>query len=220
MREPLPARAAADPGDPILCLVVDAASSRGARTREVGEACGAGVDWLQLRDRELAGAAWLDWAESLAQSARAHAPGIRIIANRRLDMALAMGADGVHLGFDAASPGDARTLMGPNARVGASTHAPSEIACLAPDEIDYVHLAPIYAPLSKPASRPELGLALLARACEGPIPVIAQGGLGPERCSAVIRAGAAGVAVTGGILSARNPADAAAGLRAALDGGR
>ena len=202
---------------PILCLVVDRGSSRHPLTEAVAEACAGGVDWLQLREREFEGAAWLRWAEELAAAARSSAPGIRILVNRRLDVALAMGADGVHLGFDAMPVAAARALLGPESLIGVSTHTPAEVRGLASSGVDYVHLAPIHPPKSKPASRPPLGAEKLAEACLAGVPVIAQGGLEPKHCAEAIRAGAAGVAVTGAILAAQNPRKAAEALRESLD---
>jgi thiamine-phosphate pyrophosphorylase len=201
----------------ILCLVVDRGSSRHPLSEAVAEACAGGVDWLQLREREFEGGAWLRWAEELGAAARSSAPGIRILVNRRLDVALAMGADGVHLGFDAMPVAAARALLGPESLIGVSTHTPAEVHSLASGGVDYVHLAPIHPPKSKPASRPPLGSEKLAEACLAGVPVIAQGGLEPKHCAGAIRAGAAGVAVTGAILAAQDPRKAAEELRASLD---
>lgn len=217
MAEDSPAATPWNPPRPILCLVVDRAASRRPLTETVAEACAGGVDWLQLRDRELEGAEWLQWGEELAAAARRSAPEIRILVNRRVDVALAMGADGVHLGFDAMPVADARPLLGQAALIGASTHDVAEVRALSNSPIDYVHLAPIYPPYSKPASRPPLGIEALAEACRQGIPVIAQGGIDPQRCSAILRAGAAGVAITGTLLGAENPQKTAEALRAALD---
>ena len=207
-----------NPHRPILCLVVDRGSCRGPLTDAVSEACAGGVDWLQLRERELEGGAWLEWAEVLSAAARSSAPGVRIIVNRRLDVALAMGADGVHLGFDAVAPAEARALLAEHALVGVSTHDPAEVKALEVGAADYVHLAPIYDPFSKPANRPALGLEALGQAARHGLPVLAQGGIDSERSRAAMAAGAAGVAVTGEILLADEPGAAAAALRAALDG--
>ncbi len=203
---------------PVLCLVVDRAAARGSLDRVVASACAAGVDWVQLRERELEGKAWLAWAETLAGAARRGAPAVRIVVNRRLDMALAIGADGIHLGFDAVDPTEARALLAKHTLVGVSTHDPAEVEALEAGAVDYVHLAPIYDPRSKPANRPALGLEALTRASRHGLPVLAQGGIDPERGRAAIAAGAVGVAVTGEILLADEPAAAAAALRAALDG--
>ena len=75
-------------------------------------ACANGVDWVQVRERELAGDRLLEWARGLAKAAQEGATRanrqVRVLINRRLDIALALGADGVHLGFDAVSPRSAR----------------------------------------------------------------------------------------------------------------
>jgi len=183
-----------------------------------------GVDWIQIRERELEGDQLLRWSTSLAAAAvrgqRAGGREVAIFVNRRIDVALAMIANGVHLGFDALAPQDARALFdiaGRSATIGVSTHHPDEVAAAARDGADYAHLAPIFAPRSKPSNRPPLGTRAIeeARACG--LPVLAQGGIDVSRCREVIAAGAAGVAVTGAILMTTDPETAAAKLRRALD---
>ena len=179
-----------------------------------------GVDWLQVRDRELEGAALLDLtdavrAAAMRGAARRGAP-VRILVNRRADVALAAGADGVHLGFDGVAPEDARGLLGPDALIGISAHAADEIdaGCGA----SYAHLAPIESPLSKAAERPALGMTALAQASARGLPVLAQGGIDVGNARAAIEAGAAGIAVTGSILLAEDPGRRARALREVLDG--
>jgi len=187
----------------------------------------AGADWVQVRERALEGAALFDHAAELAAAARRGAaarPGpergepVRLIVNRRLDVALALGADGVHLGFDAVAPADARRLLGPARLLGVSAHAPEAVASAAREGADYAFLAPVFAPRSKPATRPTLGAAALAAACGAGIPVLAQGGVDAERVAALLAAGAAGVALTGEWLLADDPGAACARVRCALDG--
>jgi len=174
-----------------------------------------------VRARELGGAALLGHVEALLaaarRGARARGGAVRVVVNRRVDVCLAAGAEGVHLGFDAVPPPVARRLLGPAAWIGVSAHAPGELPGLAGGEATYAHLAPIFAPLSKPQERPLLGLDALREACAGPLPVLAQGGVRAESAGACLAAGAAGVAVTGEILLARDPAAATRALRAALD---
>jgi len=181
----------------------------------------AGVDLVQVRERELGGAALLGHVDELLaaarRGARARSGAVRVVVNRRVDVCLAAGAEGVHLGFDAVPPLVARRLLGPAAWIGVSTHAPAELPGLAGGEATYAHLAPVFAPLSKPQERPPLGLDALREACAGPLPVLAQGGVTAERAGACLRAGASGVAVTGEILLAPDPAAATRALRAALD---
>ena len=197
--------------------MIDQGTPPDATPARVAAAVRGGVDWIQIRERTLEGGALLALVEAVAAAARDAARGrpLRVLVNRRLDVALAAGVDGIHLGHDAMPPGVARRLLPPPAFVGLSTHAASE--ALAAREVDYVQLAPIFAPLSKPAERPALGLAALATAAAGPLPVLAQGGIDAHGAAAARAAGAAGVAVTGAIWLASDPFAAAARLREALD---
>jgi thiamine-phosphate diphosphorylase len=201
--------------------VTDRAAARGSLAAAVEAAVRGGVDQVQLRERELEGAALLAHAREIAEAARAgaraRAGGVRFLVNRRADVALAIAADGVHLGFDAMPPERARALLGPGAWIGISCHAPAEVTRA--QGASYAQLAPIFAPLSKRASRPPLGPAALAAAASAGLPVLAQGGIEAGNAAAAIAAGAAGVAVTGAILLAADPEAAAAALRRALDSG-
>lgn len=209
-----------DPRRPILCLVIDREATRGPLLDAVDASVRAGVDWIQIRDRELDGLRLLAHVRDVTNAARRAAKEsgreVSILINRRVDLALVTGADGVHLGGDAMAPEDARGILGPQARIGASLHSAREVAAV-PHGVDYVHLAPIFTPLSKRSQRPALGLAELERACTQPVPVLAQGGIAADTCAKAIGAGAAGVAVTGAVLMAADPGAAAASLRAALD---
>ncbi|MCG8591609.1 MAG: thiamine phosphate synthase, partial [Proteobacteria bacterium] len=185
----------------------------------VAAAVAGGVDWVQVRERAPPGCEWLDFARAIAEAARAAAPGrVRVLVNRRLDVAQAVAADGAHLGFDAVGVADARCLLGADATIGVSCHSAEEAREAAAAGASYVHLAPIFEPLSKAASRAPLGLEGLAAAARCGVPVLAQGGLTAERAGASLRAGAAGIAVTGAILGTPDPGARAAELRRALDG--
>jgi thiamine-phosphate pyrophosphorylase len=199
---------------PILCLVTDRAASRRPLAEAVEMAVASGVDWIQVRDRELEDGALLDHVDRIRQAAGQRA---RVLVNRRVDLALAAGADGVHLGFDGMPAETARQLLGADALIGIATHQPGELEGAAGTPLSYLHLAPIFPPLSKPQSRTPLGLVALQEAARYGIPVLAQGGIEVENARSCIEAGAAGVAVTGSILSCADPAAAAAALRKALD---
>jgi thiamine-phosphate pyrophosphorylase len=172
-----------------------------------------------VRERSLEGAGLLAFASDVASAARRAAQDsgreVRVLVNKRADVALAISADGVHLGFDSINVEAARRILGPDALVGVSTHSAAEVENAL--DVSYVHLAPIFAPISKATSRPPLGLATLASAARQNVAVIAQGGVTAQNADAVCVAGAAGVAVTGAILLAPDPAVAAAALRRALD---
>jgi thiamine-phosphate diphosphorylase len=218
--------------------VTDRATCAGDLAAAVEACVAAGVDLVQVRERTLGGAALLEHVDAILAAARrgARARGGRVlvVVNRRLDVGLAAGADGAHLGFDALPADAARALLGPDACLGVSAHAPEVVLALrargdldagaqpagAPTSaralVDYAHLAPIFPPRSKPATRPPLGLDALARACTGAVAVLAQGGVTAENAAACMRAGAAGVAVTGELLLAPDAAAAARRLREEL----
>ncbi len=200
----------------MLCLVLDVAAA--SDTGRLEALFAAGVDWMQLRDRHAEARDLLDATDrALAAQETAHA-GTRVLVNRRCDVALAAGAHGAHLGFDALAPEAARRLLGAPALLGASLHEPGERSDAELQALDYVHLAPIHTPISKPASRPPLGTDALARMTARGVPVLAQGGVSAERAAACVAAGARGVAVTGEVLRSPDPAEAAGRLRSALDG--
>ena len=204
-------------GHPILCLVVDRTFSNLPLEVAVAEAADAGVDWIQLRERELVGQEWLEWALKITESARQIRPEIEIIVNRRLDVALAVQASGIHLGFDSVSPSIARHVLGSQGRIGVSIHSSDEARQRGHDGADYFHLAPVFDPLSKKPERPALGLKPLQDACATGIPILAQGGITAENTGEVIGAGASGIAVTGNILASETPGKVTSRLRQALD---
>lgn len=210
---------------PVLCAVLDAAAFGAKPTNAALALFRAGVDWIQLRDRSLEThalqelACALVEARDLAMDRTKNA--CRMIVNKRIDIALSTGADGVHLGFDALDPATAAGLLPETSLIGVSLHSVLEVDRLA--EITqstpclYAHLAPIWDPRSKPASRPALGLDRLADACGSGPRILAQGGLDPARAEKAIQAGAAGIAVTGLLTGSADPIAAVRQLRDALD---
>lgn len=208
---------------PILCAVLDGAAF-GSDAREWTLALfEAGVDWIQLRDRSLDANALLGFARMLV-GARDHSEPIRgerrVIINRRIDVALTAGADGVHLGFDALRPTEAAKLLRTTALIGGSFHSIDEIRSIRScrtSTLGYAHLAPIWDPLSKPASRPALGLEALREASAEGLLILAQGGIDPGRAAQAVRAGAGGVAVTGILGRSKDPIAAVRQIREALD---
>lgn len=209
------------PSRPVLCLVTDRSLCE-RLPAAVEAAVAGGVDWVQVREKDLDGGELLRLVEAVAaaaaRGAAARGSGAScVLVNRRIDVALAAEAGGVHLGFDAVGPAEARHLLGDGGRVGVSCHDPDEVEGAARAGADYTHLAPIFAPRSKPATRPDLGAGALGRAAAHGIPVLAQGGVDAGNAGELVAAGAAGVAVTGSILLADEPGTAAAALRRALD---
>ncbi|MEO1913897.1 MAG: thiamine phosphate synthase [Myxococcales bacterium] len=204
---------------PVLCLVIDRSCSVRPVLEAIEAAVAAGVDWLQIRERGCESGELLSFAQDVHAAAERGANGrnVRVLVNRRVDIALATQAAGVHLGFDAMSPTDARTMLGGEAWIGTSAHSTKDVEAAAQAGVDYVHLAPILRPLSKAATRPALGYAVLAEAARLGVKVLAQGGLEAQHCGDALAAGATGIAVTGSILMSPDPGKAAAMLRSALD---
>jgi thiamine-phosphate pyrophosphorylase len=210
----------------ILCAVVDANALGAEPCSRARSFFDSGVDWIQLRDRSIDDHVLWRITRALvdARDAENQNPdsigGKRVIVNKRVDLVHAAGADGAHLGFDALPRERSRAFLGGDALLGVSLHSVEEVVNAATGAIDYCHLAPIWDPLSKPATRPALGLDTLAQACRSGLPVLAQGGIDPDHARAAIRVGAAGIAVTGTLQSTRNPSDAIRKLRESLDEGQ
>jgi thiamine-phosphate pyrophosphorylase len=143
--------------------------------------------------------------------------GVPFILNDRPDLALEVGADGVHVGQDDAPPALARRLLGPDALVGLSTHAPAELAAAASEPVDYLSVGPV-APTATHPDRPATGLGYATHAAaNSPRPWFVTGGASPETVGAMVAAGARRGVVVRWLTQATDPQGAARALRAALD---
>jgi thiamine-phosphate pyrophosphorylase len=180
------------------------------------EACIAGgVDLVQLRDKELAARPLL----SRARLARrvCHDLGVPFILNDRPDLALEVGADGVHVGQDDAPASLARRLMGPDAVVGLSTHTPAELEAAGTEPADYVSVGPVEPTPTKPG-RPGTGLDYVSHArLHAGRPWYVTGGVKPDTVAALAAAGARRFVVVRWLTEATDPEAAARRLRSALD---
>lgn len=144
------------------------------------------------------------------------ASGVPLIINDHLDLALAVDAEGLHIGQNDLPVAVARRLLGPEKLLGLSITAPDQLADVDFEAVDYLGVGPVFATSTKSDAAPALGLdALAAIAARSPLPVVAIGGISSERAGAVFAAGAAGVAVVSALSLARNPREAARELRAA-----
>jgi len=167
-----------------------------------------GVRAVQLREKDLPAAELFPLARELRELTRRH--GARLFVNDRLDVALAVGADGVHLGGHSLPTATARRLLGPLALIGVSTHSESEAARAARDGADFVTFGPVYFTPSKARYGAPVGLERLSAATAvSPLPVFALGGVTAERCVDVLAAGARGAALISAILADPDPAAAA-----------
>jgi thiamine-phosphate pyrophosphorylase len=201
------------PALPPLLLVTDRHACDGRDLADVvAAACDAGLRAVQLRDKDLTGGALFALAERLRTITGR--TGALLLVNERVDVAIAAGADGVHLGGGAMAVADARALMPPGALVGVSTHAPAELAT---SDADYALFGPVWDTPSKRAFGAPQGTARLREAVAAASrPVLAIGGIDAAHIAAVRAAGAHGVAVIRAILTAEHPAAATRALLAAL----
>jgi thiamine-phosphate pyrophosphorylase len=143
------------------------------------------------------------YAEALPLRKAAHELGVLFIVNDRCDLALAVDADGVHLGQGDLPLNLARKVMGPDKLIGISTHSREQVAAATACEPDYLGFGPIFKPGSKIDHEPVVGIAgLKAIRHLTPLPIFAIGGITVDRAEEVIRAGADGVAVISAILKA------------------
>jgi thiamine-phosphate pyrophosphorylase len=202
--------------DPPLLLVTDRRQARRPLKGIVAEALRAGCRWVSLREKDLPQDEQILLARTLAPLARAH--GATLMLHGEAALAELAGADGVHLpaGVD---PVASRALVGTGKLMGVSIHTVTEAEAIDPAVVDYVLAGPAFETASKPGYGPEIGrkgLAEIARAAR--VPVLAIGGINTARVGELIAAGAAGVAVMGGVMRAANPAQEVGALIATLKG--
>src|SRR5579863_9274842 len=151
----------------------------------------AGIDALQLREKHLDD---LPLYQLARQARTAMPPPARLLVNGRADLALAAGADGVHLPADGVPAGALRSRFGRGPLIGVSTHRLEEIERARDGGADYVVFGPVYPTPGKAAGGGPTGPRLLARATRLGIPVYALGGVTLERFGEIAEAGAAGIA--------------------------
>ncbi len=202
--------------DPPLLLVTDRRLARRPLAAIVAAALDAGCRWVSLREKDLPDDEQIVLARRLLPMTRA--AGSRLLLHGEASLAEHAGTDGVHLpsGADAAA---ARALLGRQRLIGVSIHTVTEAEAIDPHCVDYALAGPAFETPSKPGYGPEIGrkgIFDIARAAR--VPVLAIGGINAARIADLVAAGAAGVAVMGGIMRAADPAREASGLIAALKG--
>lgn len=198
-----------------LYLVAGARLEAGELASMVPELAAAGVDVFQLREKDMEAGDILRVGEPVAAACRA--AGVPFIVNDRPDVALALGADGVHLGQNDLPIETARRVVGASI-VGLSTHTPGEVEAAPGRGADYVAVGPVHQTPTKPG-RAAAGIELLRHAAEClTLPWFAIGGIEAANLEAVIEAGARRIVVVRAITEAGDPPRAATGLRAILDG--
>ena len=180
------------------------------------QACIAGgVDTVQLRDKHLEARHVVARGRLAARVCAEH--GVPFILNDRPDLALEIGADGVHVGQDDAPPALARRILGAAAIVGLSTHAPEELESSRGEPVDYVSAGPVLPTPTKPG-RPGTGPHYVTFATTNTSrPVFVTGGVTPETVPSLVAGGARHFVVVRYLTESDDPRRAAAQLRAAID---
>jgi thiamine-phosphate pyrophosphorylase len=189
-----------------LCLVTDRNGTRGRDLVEIVAACAAaGLPSVEVREKDLGAA---DVA-ALCRRLRALPRAPFLIVNDRVDVALAVGAEGVQRTHASLSVEEMRLVADKRVRVGASTHGLDDALAAARQGADWIFFGPVYDTASKRQYGAPQGLAALERVTAAvDVPVLAIGGITPDRVPEVRRAGASGVAVISAILAADDPAAA------------
>ena len=198
-----------------LYVIVDRAA---VGTRDVAdvaeEAIRGGADVIQLRDK--AASTRQLHQEALRVRAVTKAAGIPLIINDHVDIAHAVGADGVHLGQDDLPIAAARAILGPNRLIGRSTHSLEQAIAAELDGADYIGVGPIFPTPTKPGSQ-SVGVDLIRQvALRLSVPFVCIGGIDTTTLQSVLSAGAERIAVVRAVCGAANPHEAAAALKQRL----
>jgi len=186
---------------PRIYPLTDVPLSRISHAEQVQLLSLGGASLIQLREKRMPPREFYEQAKKAV--AVALSCGVQLLINDRIDVALAVGAAGVHLGQDDMPPEAARKLLGPNAVIGYSTHNIQQAIAATKLPIDYVAIGPIFATTTKSDTAPVLGLDGLrtVRQAIGTFPLVAIGGITHGNASKVIEAGADSVAVISALLS-------------------
>lgn len=202
---------------PALCLITDETRSLEDNERTIRAALDAGCRWIQLRHRRIDARSLHDCAQRLRTLTLEYEA--TLIVNERVDIAVAVGADGAHLPAGGLSPAMARTLVGNDKLLGCSVHSSDEIQALRNEAVDYFQFGPIFDTASKRAFGPPQGLDALTRAVRAaaPLALAAVGGITPHSIGDVLGAGATAISVIGAIHRASDVATQTTRLLRAFD---
>lgn len=182
-----------------ILLVTDRHQARTPLPAVLLEAVVGGVRAIQVREHDMPSRDLLALVQEIHEPIKPY--GVRLIMNDRLDLALALDLDGVHLRGNSIPTPVARRLLGPHRLLGVSTHSLADVRQANEEGADYVVFGPVFETPSKRPFGAPLGLDALAAACAASrIPVFAIGGITRERLPEVCRGGAHGAAVIGAIL--------------------
>jgi thiamine-phosphate pyrophosphorylase len=220
---------------PLLCYVTDRRSLPAANpaeaiealTRKIAELAAAGVDWVQIREKDLSARELASLTRHAlriaANSSGKSSCATRILINDRLDLAIAKRAAGVHLGERSLPTGEAKRLVESALRkqavekgflIGVSCHSLESARAAEDSGADYIFFGPVFPTPSKETFGPPQGTELLEQVCRGvTIPVLAIGGITPENAKTCRNAGAAGIAAIRLFQSAADPGQTIGSIR-------
>jgi thiamine-phosphate pyrophosphorylase len=177
---------------------------------------GGGVDLIQIREKDLSTRELLHLAQAVVEGS--HRTATRVTVNDRLDVALAVGAQGVHVGVRSMPAGKVRAAVPGEFWLGVSCHSVEDVHAAASAGADYVLLGPVFETESKLRYGPPLGLEALERAArQTSIPVLALGGVTLERVEPCLKAGATGIAGISIFQKAESPAKRVREVREVFD---
>lgn len=179
----------------LRCYITDRKSLPPGRSFKdaVSRAIGDGAQWIQIREKDLPARMLFDLTQQAA--ALAAPTGAKVLVNARFDIALAAGADGVHLPAGSPPPARWRALTPPGFLIGVSCHTLPDVLVAHREGADYVVFGPIFPPRSKSSDLAPRGLAGLRQAARAvKIPVLALGGIDEHNAEECTAAGAAGIA--------------------------
>ena len=203
-----------------LYLVTDRELSLGRSLEEVvSEAVKGGVTVVQLREKDASTGEFIELARRLMKLLKPLR--IPLIINDRVDVALAVNADGVHIGQSDMSYEDARRLLGPDKIIGLSVENFKDIEAANALDVDYIGISPVYGTPTKTDTAEPFGLEGLRKAVQmSTHPTVAIGGMNASTIAEVMAAGTDGVAVVSAICSAENIRKATSDLRAIVEEGQ
>ena len=192
---------------PLHAIVdIEAAGRAGWPPRDLARAfLDGGARWIQIRAKQLPANAFVELCDAVVRYAESY--GATVVVNDRVDLAMASGAAGVHVGQEDLAPATARQLLGPGAVIGYSTHTIEQVTAALREPVSYIAVGPVFGTSTKATGYDAVGLDLVSRAAAlaGERPLVAIGGITIDRAAGVIAAGASAVAVIGDLLVTGDP---------------
>ena len=185
---------------PRIYPITDTRLSGISHVEQVGKLIRGGAEIVQLRDKSATSSSFYEAAREAVKVARKH--GVLVIINDRVDIAMAVQADGVHLGQDDLPADKARELLGDDAIIGLSTHSVQQAVDAVAMPIDYVAVGPVFATSTKDRPDPVIGIDGLGavRAAIGTTELVAIGGIDVSNVSQVLAAGPDSAAIIGSLI--------------------